>query len=200
MENEIISKKEIEELMKLKGETIGTLILQDLAFIKKEDGEEALRKFKEYIESLNLPIKFEEIKPKNFYPIWFDAIILLTMERLLNYDAEKFQRLGRSNFETNILTRFLMRYFVSLDKTGKEVPNMWKKYYTVGDLSNPEYSNEKRYSVLRLENFVPLPNHCEVLKGYFARVTEVIVGKPTTCEEVKCPLKGDSWHEFILHW
>lgn len=200
MENEIISKQELDELMKLQGKTVGTLIVQDLAFILKESGQETLKKFKEYIGSLNLPLRLEKIKPKKFYPIWFDAVVLLAMQKFLNYDDEKFQRLGRSNFESNALTRFLMRYFVSLDATGKQVPRMWKKYYTVGDLSNPEYSNEKKYSVLRLENFAPLPNHCETMKGYFAATTEVIVGKPVTCEETKCISRGDPYHEFTLKW
>lgn len=89
--------------------------------------------------------------------MWFDATILYYMKEALNYNDEDFQRLGRFNAKFNIFTRFFLRHLISLNMTAKQIPKMWRTYYTVGELENPEYSEEKKYSILRVINFPNLP-------------------------------------------
>ncbi len=193
-------RREVENIMKIKGEVIGTSILENINFVQKRDGREALEKIEEFLEKINFPIKLNQIKHKKFYPIYFDGIIMLAIYKLLNYDDQKLQEMGRANAKFNIFIRIFMKYLVSFDRLSKEIPKMWKSYYTVGDLYAPEYSREKKYFILRLENFTPLPKHCEILKGYFSAMAEIIVKTSVKCEEIKCPIRGDDYHEFKLTW
>ncbi len=197
---EIISKEEFAELMKIKGEIRGVGLKGDAEFIKMKRGDEALKKLDEELAKMNSPIKYNEIKTMGFYSLNWDAINLLLIQRLFNFTEEEIKEMGGFLAKTSLILRLSMRYFVSLSMIAKEAPKIWRKNYSVGDLSVVEFSEEKRYLLLRLENFYYHPLHCLLLIGYFRSVVNMIVGKPVICEERKCIFKGDSYHEFLLRW
>ena len=198
---EIISKKELEELKKIKGEVRGIVIKTYGKFILKEEGGGGLKKLEDTIAELGYPIKYRKIRITNFYPLELEAIMLTVIKRLFNYDDKKFQEMGRfeSKADTMII-RFFMKYFVSLDTVTKAVSKMWRTYFTVGDIKTVELNKEKRYVILRIENFYFIPILCENLKGYFQGITEMIVKSKATCEETKCVYRGDEYHEFLVRW
>lgn len=199
MESEIISKEELEKIKSFNGDAKGAALIEDFIFIRKEDGKEALKKIQDYMKGLGISLDFRRIKPKENYPLWINTVVLLAMKRLLNYNYEKFQKLGGFNARHNIFTRIFMRYFASMDMAAEKAQEIWNSYYTVGKLEIPEYSRDKKYAILRLEDF-PYPGHCENFEGYFCNVVEMIIGKPGKCEETKCTLKGDPYHEFKVTW
>ena len=59
---EIIIKKELDELMSLKGEVKGAGIKTHGEFILKEEEEEGLKKLEEIVTKLGYSIKYKEIK------------------------------------------------------------------------------------------------------------------------------------------
>ena len=198
---EIISKKELEELKKIKGEVRGIVIRTYGEFILKEEGEEGLKKLEEEMARTGYPIKYKKIKVTSFFPLALQAINLTIIKKLFGYDEKKFQEMGRfeSKADTMII-RFFMKYFVSLEIATKAVSKMWKTYFTVGDIKTVEFDKEKKYIILRLENFYHTPIICENLKGYFQGLTKMIVKEETTCKETKCIHRGDNYHEFLLTW
>lgn len=196
---EIISKEESDELMRVKGETIGVAIREHKKFILNEKGEEGLKKLEDTIVGLGYP-EYRKIKPMSFYPIGLYALTLLVVKRLFNFDNEKFEEMGRFNAKMSIIIRFLMRFLVSVDRAAKEVSAMWKRYYTVGNLRTVEYDEQKRYAILRLEKFRLHPLHCQISKGYFSTILKIIVKSSVTCEEIKCVHRGDEYHEFLMKW
>lgn len=203
MENEILSEeeiKEIEEVKKTNAQMRGSAFLQDLEFIRKREGEEGIKKLQDLIAKFGYELDFKKIKPKESYPLWIGTAMIFAIKRLFNYGDKEFEEMGRYNAKTNFFARLLIRYMVSLDAAGRMVSSNWRKYFSVGNLENPEYSNERRYSILRLYDFPSPPEFCSLLRGYFAATTEMIVGKNATCEETKCTNKGDSYHEFKITW
>lgn len=197
---EIISKKELNELMKIEGETRGAGIKDVLRFILKEKGEEGLKKLEDAMAKLDYPIKFKRIKTIEFYPLAWYTVIQLVAKRLFNFDDKKLEEMGRFNAKFSLIFRFLMKHLLLLKRAAKEVPKMWRRYYTIGDLKTIEYDEEKKYVILRLENFRVHSLFCQIFKGYFPAVLEIIVRSKVTCEETKCPFRGDEYHEFLLRW
>ncbi len=197
---EVITKKEFDELMSIEGEVRGVAFKTASGFIIKEKGVEGLKKIEEIITELGYPIEFRKIKIMNFYPVGLIGVIQLLLHRLFNFDKKKFIEMGTFESKVSLIIRLFMRYFVSLKAVIKEVPKMWKKYYTAGELKVIELNEKEKSAVLRLENFKIHQFHCYDLIGYFPSVLQMIVGGNPICEETKCVFLGDKYHEFLLKW
>lgn len=197
---ELISKEEIEELMAFKGEARGVSFQNTMDFIVKEKGKEGLKKVEEEMEKLGYPIRREDISPMNFYPAreWF--LLLVVMQKLLGFDDRKFQELGSSNAKFSIIIRLFMKYFFSIDMIAKQVPKMWQKYYTIGSLRVMELDKEKKWGILRLENFPLHPLLRQDLIGYFSTVIQMVVKDKVSCETRECGRGEKNCHEFVIKW
>jgi len=199
---QIISKEELDELIKIKGEMRGITIKPGLSFILKEEGEEGLKRLEDTMASLGHPLKYKGIRSMDLYPIRLVAISLLVMKRLFNYDDKKFQEIGKFSARIPFLIRVFIRgHFLSLKRVIKETSKMWRKYFTVGNLKVVKFDKEKKYAILRIENFVFHPIYCKVLEGFLPAISKIIVKSPTiVCEETKCVHRGDECHEFLIKW
>ena len=196
---QIISKEEFDKLMKTKGETIGIAIREHKEFILNQKGREGLKKVEDIISGLGYS-EYKKIKPRKFYPVGLYALTLIAAKRIFNWDDEKFKEMGRFNAKLSLILRILMRFLVSLDVAAEKVPVMWKRYYTVGNLRTMEHDEERRYAILRLEDFNLHPLHCKLQAGYYSTILQIIVKDTVTCEEIKCVYKGNEYHEFLLKW
>lgn len=197
---QIISKEEFEELMKIKGKTRGVSVKDYGDYILKEKGENGLRRLEEAITKTGYPIKFKEIKAMAFYPLGLEGLTLLIIKRLFGFDDDKIQEMGKQQAKVSILIRLFMKYFFSLKKTAGVVPRMWRIFYSTGEIDVVELNEEKRYIILRIKDFFLSSIHCRYLCGYLASILRLIVGKEVTCEETKCLHRGDEYHEYLLKW
>lgn len=199
MEN-IIPKEEIDRMMDLKGKVRGIAFKTEEAFVSREEGKKGVKELQETLSKIGCPLEFDKVKPMDFYPLGYIGLTQLIIKKLFNYGDEKIKDLGRSEAKVSLIMKLFMKYFVSLDRVSKEVPKMWRKYYTVGDLKPVEMNEEEKHAVLRLENFKVSPIHCLNLLGYFSAVLQMVVNRPVKAEETKCVFKGDEYHEFLLTW
>lgn len=197
---EIISKEEFNELMNLEGKVKGTGIKTHGEFILKEEGEEGLKKLENTMVRLGYPIKFKEIRATTLYPFGAEAVILVAIKRLFNYDNKKFQEMGKFHAKSSLIIRLFMKYFVSLQRMAKEGPKIWRRYFTVGDLEAVEINEEKKRLIFRVQNFKFHPLHCQILMGSLPTIIQMILGKPVIYEETKCLYRGDDYHEFLVKW
>ena len=197
---QILSQEEVEEFMKIKGEIRWSAIKTEADFVLAKQGEDGLQKLEKTIAELGYPLKYRKERIMDFYPLGMEAINLEVIKRLFNYTEKDFQEMGRFEAKSSLIIRLFMRYFVSIDRVIKEVPKMWRKNYTVGDLSIVDFNKEERHISIRLENFLLTPIVCENLKGFFSSVLQMVIGKAVTYEETKCAHKGDKYHEFLLSW
>jgi hypothetical protein len=195
---QIITKKEFDEFLKLKGEIRGLGFKTEAKFVLKEEGEEGLKRLEDQMAKFGYP--YSEIKTMDFYPLGLLAVALVVIKRLFNYDDKKFQEMGKFEAKSSLIIRLFMKYFVSLEKVAKEAPKMWRKYYTVGDLRVLKVDQEKRHIIIRIENFSLHPILCQILIGYFHSIVRMVLKGEITCEETKCVFRGDEYHEFSMKW
>ena len=195
---EIISKKELEKLMKIKGEIRGVALRGEIDFVLKEEGKEGLEKLKNAMKKLGHPIEYEKVKPMDFYPLSLHGTIQMVIKRLFNWGDEKFQEMGKFEAKVSLIARLYLGYFFSADKIAEELPKMWRKYFTVGNLKVVEYDEEKGYSVCRIEDFDIHAIQCQVLLGYFSSISQMITGDKVVGKETKCIYRGDQYHEFLF--
>jgi hypothetical protein len=197
---EIISKEIVRKLMDLNGESRGIAIKDDFEYVFQRKGVEGVKMLENELESFGCPIKYEDIKTMQFYPVGLEAVIMLATKKLFNYDKEDFKKLGEFSSKLSFIIRIFIKYFGSLETIARESPKMWRKYHTVGDPTVLEFSEEKRYAILRVENFDLVPIYCQMLTGYFSSLLQMVVKGSVVCKETKCTFKGDDYHEFLLKW
>jgi predicted hydrocarbon binding protein len=196
-----MDKELAQKLMEIKGECRGITIKTDWDYIFRIKGREGVKKIEEKMAELGYPLKYEEIKTMDFYPIGYDAISILLIKEIFNFTEKDLENMGREETKSSLFFRLLIRYLISLKTFAKEVPKTWKKHYSIGDLQVSEIDDKNKYAVLKLKNFSLHPEFCQILKGYFAETLKILTGaSEVICKETKCTFKGDPEHEFYLTW
>jgi len=197
---EIIPKEEISELTKIKGEVRGMALKNHEDFILKEKGEKGLAETEKAMSELGFPVNHKEIDPWEFYPVYLEAIELLVIKKLFDFEDKKFEEIGVFGSKVSFIVKLFLKYFGSVKLMASRAPKIWEKYYTIGDLKIKELNEEKKYLIVTINDFRLHPIHCLHMKGYFSNMVRTVVGKEITCQETKCVHKGDEFHEFILKW
>jgi hypothetical protein len=195
---EIISKKELDELIRLKGQIRGAAIREIMSYILKEEGEEGLQKLKDVMSSIGHSIN--SIRAMSFYSFGLEAATLVAVKRLFGYDDNKFQDLGRFAGKFSIVIRLFMGYLISLDKLLEIVQKMWRKYFTIGNFKVTEVNKQRKYIIVRIENYHLHPIHCQILVGYLSSILQIVVKNKVTAKETKCTFRGDDYQEYLLEW
>ena len=198
---EIISKEELNKLMKIKGETRGFNIECDTRWILKYKGEDGLRRVEEELKKMGYPINYKTLKIMDYYPAGLRALSLLAIKKVFNLGREEIREIGALHPKTPLIIKFFIKYFFSVPRIMKEASKMWKKYWTVGEFIPVSYDMKEGYAVVRLKDFNLHPVFCHCLEGYFVTIAELVLkNKKASCEETKCPFRGDKYHEFLVKW
>jgi len=199
---EEITKETAKKLMEIEGEVRGVVFKTDSEYLLKEEGEEGLKKLEEELEKLGYPIKFKEIKTMAFYPVGLRVLSLLAIKKVFNFNDEKIKKMGVFATKTSLIIKLFIKYFFSAQRVFyKEAPKIWRKHWTVGELTPVELNEEKKYGILRVKNFNLHPIYCCYLEGYFSGILQMLIKtQKITCEETKCTFRGDEYHEFLLKW
>ncbi|MBD3208530.1 MAG: hypothetical protein GF370_03700 [Candidatus Nealsonbacteria bacterium] len=195
---EIITKQEFDELMDIEGEGRGVLFKTALKFVLKEKGEEGVKMLERTMGDLGHPL--EKIKAMDFYPAGLYAAMLIIIKRLFSFDDEKFVEMGDFESKISIIVRLFTKFFGSAERAVQQVPKVWRTYFSFGKIEVAEMDEEKGFAVFRIQDFSLHPLHCCILRGYFSSVVQMVVGRKTTCQELKCVHEGDNYHEFRLKW
>jgi len=199
---EEIVKEEIQKLMKIKGEVRGAVFGIDREYILKEKGEKGLKKVEEELEKLGYPIKYREIQTFNYYPVGLRVLSLLVIKKVFNFNDEKIEEMGFFGTKISVIIKFFIKYVFSPKKAfNAQTSKLWREHWTIGDLIPVELNEEKKYAILRLQNFSLHPIYCTYLKGYFPGPFQLMIkSSKMTCEETKCLFRGDEYHEFLIKW
>lgn len=196
----MLTKKQADKIVELKGETRGVNLKIDLDFIIEKKDQPGLKKVENKMKELGHPLEYRKIKTMDFYPIGMEVLMLLVIEEVFNFGEQELKEMGTAVVKFSLLMKVFLKYLGSLSLIAKQIPGIWQDHYTIGDLEMSDFSDKKRYVVLREKNFKIDPIYCKIHKGYFIKVAEMVVKKPVTSKETKCMFKGDSYHEFLLTW
>jgi len=196
----MLTKKEADKLIGLSGESRGMNIKIDLDYIFEKYGEKGIKKIEERIIQLGYPLKYKEIEPMGFYPVGLEAIVLVSIKDVFDLNEKQVEEMGVSVVKFSLFMKIFMKYLGSLALIANEIPKTWKEHYTIGKLIMPDFSDEKKYAIIREEGFKIHPVYCDIHKGYFSKVAQMVVKAPAICQETKCMFKGDPYHEFLLTW
>jgi len=195
-----ISKQIADKLMGAEGEARGIALKSHAEFILKELGPEGLKRLEDTMTEIGCPIRYKELESMKFYPMGMEIITLLAIKKAFGFDDKKFEEIGAFGSKISLILRIFMKYFISIKLVANQAPNIWGKYYTVGNLKATQVDADKKQVILKLENFKLHPLHCIHLKGYFASVVKMVVKGNVVCQETKCPFSGDEYHEFLIKW
>lgn len=199
MEKEL-DRKMVKRLMDIKGEARGLVIKIDWDIILRKEGEKGLQRLEARMAELGIPLKHEDIKTMDFYPLGYDVISVLAMKEIFNYGEKELVELGESEVQISLLLKLFMKHLFSLKILIEQGPGLWRKHYTVGELEVADLNEKKRYLVLRLKNFAPRHEFCAIIRGYFSKALQMMVNSPVSSLETKCNFRGDDYHEFLLRW
>ncbi len=200
MEN-MLTREDFGKWMKTDGKVRGLALISHKGFVMKEKGREGLMRLEFFLEGIGYPQEYREISPMEFYPVGLEIIELLAIKSLFNFEDEKFREIGVFSSKMSLILRTFMKYFVSLETALKQAPLIWRKYYTIGELTVREYNKEKNHIIIRVSGLKLHPLHCLHLEGYICSVIRMIVKKPTSCRETVCGYKtGGEFHEFVIKW
>ena len=198
----MISDKEKEELDKIQGKVLGIGILNDFQFVFKKEGKEGIEKIEKEMENFGEPLKFKEIKKFHWYDNKKNFLLFLILEKLFQWKDEDFREMGRWSASVSLVTKIMMKYFVSLERIAKEAGKYWRKYHTLGDLKVEVIDYKKRITIISLDNFEHgFSSHCRFLEGYFWQIISYLVPKENLkVVELECEFKGGKRHLFNVSW
>lgn len=198
----VLNKEVVAELMKINGQTRGVAFKTDIDFVLKEKGEEGVRKVEEKLLEAGLEIKYKDIETMKFYPMGLRAISLLAIKEAFGFTKEDIKRMGLVAPKISLIIKFFLQYFMSPQKVFKEVPKMWSRHHTVGEIEPIKFDEKNKESIIRIKNLKSHPIFCCFLTGYFSTIVKMMerTEKIKICEETKCPFRGDEYHEYIIKW
>jgi hypothetical protein len=196
-----IKKEEIEKITQIKGNVRGAVLGSNAVFIQSKEGREGVKALEEKMAELGHPLNFDEIKPGEWYPESLSVLSILIAKDLFNWDEKDVFNMGNFAPKFSFIPKVIMKYFLSLKKFLREVPNYWKQHFDFGELESSELNEEKKYLVLREKGYKFHPLMCLYHAGYYLRIAySSIKSEKITIEETKCIFKGDSYHEYVVKW
>jgi hypothetical protein len=168
-----------------------------IRYVMKDTGLDAVRT---ETNRMGYLIDYDKMITTKWYPLNLRLISLLSAKKTFGWDDEKIMNMGRIAPRYSLITKMMLRYFVSLERVCSEVPKYWQKHYTVGRMESELHRSENKIK-LRLKEFQLHPIMCTYLSGYYLGVTELVDNfKNLRIEEIKCIHTGDDHHEFNVVW
>lgn len=196
-----VTQKIVDKLKKIPGNVRGAVILENVGFLKRKAGDDAVKELEKKFEDFGIISSFKRIKPMQFYPEYYSVLVILLTAEILDLDEEGIFKMGQESLQHSFFMKLFMNYFVSVEKTFKEAPKYWRKHFDFGELETVEFNGKKKYAIFRIKGYKFHPIMCIYHKGYFLKVAQIALGRKTAnIEETRCMFKGDPFHEFKLTW
>jgi len=195
----MITKAEIEEMKKRKGESRGMNIKSMFDYTYDKYGEKGVKKVEKRMADWDYPIKRSTVKPMSYYPLFVNFLFVAAVQESFNLNSKQLQEMGKVMFKFNLFTKLFMKYFVSIEMMAKQLPKMFRKHYTVGRFIMYKFSVKDRYAIFR--GYLKMDQrHSDIHRGYITQAAEMVLKQPVTSKQTKNIFKGDPYNEYILRW
>ena len=194
-------KKIAKELKENKSKIRGEAILNKMAYIGAQRGEDGTRVVDRKLRALGYSLDLKKIRSLDWYPDAYSVLILLVAKELFDWSDDDIYAMGKNSPRISFIVKLLMKYFVSIERTFKSAPQSWQKHHNEGAISDVIYKEEEKQLSFRLKDYKIHPIMCVYLSGYFLSYAEIVLkNQKVKIQEIKCMFKGDSYHEFKITW
>lgn len=195
----MITAKQAQELMKLKGTVRGVAFRIDYDNINTLFGKDQVKKVENYIKNLGVEINYESFKNTALYPVGLRFISLIAIKDLFKLTDNDIRKMGFNAPRVSFIVKLFTRAFLSVDALLNRANIIWQKHFN-GSLRVIKYSKQKKYITAQLEDFISHPVFCKYLKGYFESIVQLTLpNNKVTAKEVLCDNKKGI-HRFKLTW
>lgn len=195
-----LTNKKAEEFMNLPGEARGIHLKNDAQYVQKTKGEKGLKKVEKEWENVGIPLEYEDIENLKFYPAGYRPLSLLAVKKAFSWGEEDIKKMCEFSAGASLIVRLYLKFFYSLDKIAEKAPEVYKEYFSSGELEVAEYDKEKRYALIRIKGCDLVEEYCRCLEGYLKGFITMAIREKAACREVKCTFQGDPYHEFLIEW
>ena len=196
-----MDQAELKKLKDMSGEARGVTMQTDANYVSRKIGEQGVAKLQQKTKELGWEIDYKNIKTMGWYPLGQRVISLLAAKEAFGWGDGEIQDMGNNAPKYSFIASTMLKYFLSVSKVFQEAARYWEKHYSTGKLVPVEIDEDKKFALLRLENFNINPVFCPYFMGYFLRISQLVVRSPKiTGEETKCSSRGDGWHEYLMRW
>ncbi len=198
---EKLTKELADKLMSLEGEARGMHLYSDIQYVINRKGKEGVEKVETVLRDIGYPIDYSAVKKLGFYPMGTRPLSLIASQEAFGWGDEDVRGLCKYASSVSLIVKLYMKYFYSLDKVVEKAPEIFREYFSIGDLSIPDYSTEERYAVVQIKNLDLHSSFCRCMEGYLEGFIKMVVrAADIRCVERKCVFNGDDVHEFYLTW
>ena len=200
-----ITKEAIKKLMATPEKIKGTSFKGEMEYVLGKEGEEGLKAVEKETKRLGYPIKYNEIKDADWYPIGLKIVSLCAILNIFHWGEKEVAEIAEAAPKVSFVVRFFMKYFTSPEKIFRMAASrMWERYYNVGSLEAVDFKRTPAdgYAILRIKDFKVHPIYCFFLGRFFIGVFKLAEPrfKEITVKETKCMFKGDPYHEYLIEW
>ena len=129
-----ITKEELDNLIKVKGEARGAVFQTDAEYVRLAKGEVGLSKVQEELKRMGHPIDYKNIRATEWYPVGLRAVSLLVIQKVFNWDDKEIEKMGNTAPKYSFIVRLLMKYFLTFPMSYKQSPTYWKNTIPLGSL------------------------------------------------------------------
>lgn len=197
-----IPKEEIEKALRIKGEASGMCLLEDKNFILEHFGEEKVKELeKEISKIIGQEFSYNKVKSHQNYPFYLSLFATLFLYYNYGKDEELIRNFGKESIKFSLLVKLFLRYVFSPNGVLKYGPQLWRKYFSIGDLEVEKFDEKERVAVIILKNFNTHPLYCKEVEGAIEQLfSYVIKSDKLKNEEIECVFRGGKVHKFKITW
>ena len=187
--------------MAIQGECRGIHLRNDAEYILVKKGEKGLGAVEKEFIKLGFPIKYKEVRNMEFYPAGMRILSLLASQKVFGWGDDGIREMCGFAAGVSFIIKLYLKYFYSIPKILEKASKMWREYWTHGQLIVKDYDEEKRYAILRVEDFDMHPIYCRCMEGYIKGLTRMVTkAKNPECKETKCSFENGKGHEFEIRY
>ena len=199
----MISHEEIQKILEKQGDVRGAVFQTDANYILKVGSTDDLLKVDNQLKEWGVGLQLKDAKPMGWYPVAWRALSLLAVKEVLFFDDVRIREMGKNAPKVSVIVKLFFKLFPDIEKFAQQIPNYWRKHYTIGELEVEKLDKNKRTMVIRLKDFSFHAVMCRYLEGYFEQATKLTRPEDSviTAEETQCSFRnGASFEEYSLGW
>ena len=199
----MIGNKEVQDLLKKQGDARGAVFQTDADYILMSGSRGDLLKVENKLKEWGVDLCYKDVKPMSWYPAAWRVLSLIAIKDSLGWDGARIREMGKNAPKVSVIVKLFFKLFPDIEKFAQQIPNYWRKHYTIGELKVVELEKDKQTMLIHLKDFSFHPVMCQYLEGYFEQATKLTRPEDSlvTAEEAQCSFRDNVPYEaYRLSW